>query len=81
MAEQDNEAAERILKLVHTTALMLRANDVINSLPPAVGDDFELDSSGTFGDASNDEEDFMDIGGNAGPSSSTNTPAWMFTLK
>ncbi|KAL8115285.1 hypothetical protein AgCh_021943 [Apium graveolens] len=42
---------------------MLRAKDAINSLPPAAGDDFELDSSGKFGDASNDEEDFMDIGG------------------
>ncbi|XP_074335508.1 uncharacterized protein LOC141672725 [Apium graveolens] len=65
LAEQDSVAAEIIVNLVNTTASMQRAKDAINSLPHAAGDGFELGSSGTFGDASNNEEDLLDIGGDA----------------
>ncbi|KAL8089143.1 hypothetical protein AgCh_038785 [Apium graveolens] len=66
LAEQRNEAAERALNLVHTTAFMLRAKDAINSLPPTVGDDIEFDSGDSIIDAFNEEDDGMDLGGDAG---------------
>ncbi|KAL8117723.1 hypothetical protein AgCh_015556 [Apium graveolens] len=71
LAGQGNEEAEKLLNLVHTTASMQRAKDVITSMPPTASDDIDYeigDSEDIFGDEYDDEEEFMDTGGEAGPS-------------
>ena len=40
-ARVDNQAAERSLNLIHTTASMLRAKEAIPTLPANAGDDFQ----------------------------------------
>ena len=78
LAVQGNEGPERMLNLVHTSESMLKAKDAINKLP-YIADDV----SEEFGDDSEDGEDIlgdeedMNLGGDAGPSSSTALPNWV----
>ena len=42
-ARLDNQAAERSLNLIHTTASMLRAKEALAALPANAGDDSDED--------------------------------------
>ncbi|KAL8135217.1 hypothetical protein AgCh_010038 [Apium graveolens] len=58
------------------------AKDAITAMPPKAGDDVDY-STGEFedffGNEEGDGEEFMDIGGEAGPSSRSNNPPWVFS--
>ena len=60
-----------MLNLVHTTQTLQRANDAITAMPSNIGSDLELDETSLGDDGGNDEEDNMDIGGDA------DVPTWM----
>ncbi|KAL8115019.1 hypothetical protein AgCh_021735 [Apium graveolens] len=68
-----------MLNLGHTTASMQRVKDAITAMPPKAGDDVDYETGEFeefFGDEDGDDEEFMDIGGEAGPSSRSNIPPW-----
>ncbi|KAL8121074.1 hypothetical protein AgCh_018005 [Apium graveolens] len=64
LAGQGNEEAEKLLNLVHTTASMQRAKDVITAILPIASDDVDYGTGGSediFGDEDDGEGEFMDI--------------------
>lgn len=71
-----------MLNLVHTTTSMQRAKDAITAMPTKADDDVDYPSGGSedfFGDEDDDDEGLTDIGGEAGPSSNSNIPSWVFS--
>lgn len=46
LAEQSNIQVESALNMVHTTESMMRARDVVSTIPLNVGDDFKYASEG-----------------------------------
>ncbi|KAL8104390.1 hypothetical protein AgCh_028555 [Apium graveolens] len=56
LAGQDNEDAERMLNLLHTTTSLQRENDAITAMPSTTGNDPEL-AEDSFGDDGEDVED------------------------